>query len=134
MYTHRFASTQYRCMPHRLIMALTVTLALGVLPLAQAGQLASAAAPKTGSDKAAQHGIIFVGGHKQGDSRHVRAHPPGHCGPQKGSHSAGDDCSLNPQPIPPGRNDRTTDKSLTHAPKEPRMHKPAWRHGPHKRP
>ena len=131
MYTHRFVSNQYRCMPHRLIMALTVTLALGVLPLAQAGQLASAAPVKAGSDKAAQRSIIFVGGRRQGDARHVRAHPPNSCAPQTGSHSAGDDCSLNPQPIPPGhRNHRATDESLTHTPTHPRLHKPVA--NPHK--
>ena len=102
MFSHRFASTHYRFVPRRLAMALAVTLALGVLPLAQAGQLGSAAPVKAGSDKAAQHSIIFVGGRTQGDARRARAHPPNPCAPQTGSHSAGDDCSLNPQPIPPG--------------------------------
>ena len=131
MYTHRFVSTQHRCRPDLLFMALALSLALGALPLAQAGQLGSAAPVKAGSDKAAQHSIIFVGGRTQGDARRARAHPPGPCAPQTGSHSSCNDRSLNPQPIPPGhRNYRSTDESLTHTPTHPRLHKPVA--NPHK--
>lgn len=131
MYTHRFVSIQHRCMPHRLIMVLAVTLALGALPSAWAGQSASAAPVKAGADSAAEHSIIFVGGHTQDDAHHTRAHPSGPCAPQTGPHSAGDDCSLNPQPIPPGhRNYCTTDESLTHTPTHLRRHRPVA--NPHK--
>ena len=141
MFTHRFASTHHRFTPRGLAMALAVTLSLGVVPMATAARHASTAlvhsqssgtdAVAAGSDGAAQHSIIFVGGRTQGDAHHARAHPPGPCAPQTGSHSAGDDCSLNPQPIPPGhRNHRATDESLTHAPTKPRMHRPVA--NPHK--
>ena len=131
MYTHRFDLSHHRFVARRSIMVLAVALALGALPLAMAGQSSSATPAKTGSDKAAQHGIIFVGGRKKGDAHRARAHPPGPCAPQTGSHSACNDRSLNPQPIPPGRrNHRSTDESLTHTPTHPRLHKPAA--NPHK--
>ena len=131
MYTHRFVLNHHRFVMRRSIMALAVTLVLGALPLAQAGQLGSAAPVKAGGDSATKHSIIFVGGRKQGDARHLQAHPPSPCAPQTGSHSACNDRSLNPQPIPPGhRNYRSTDESLTHTPTHPRLHKPVA--NPHK--
>ena len=111
---------------------LTVAIAFGALPQAQAQQQQAASTAANGADRS----IIFVGGRKQhsntGSSTHARTHPPGPCISTRARHStAGDDCSLNPQPIPPGhQNDQATDKSLTHAPVHPRLHKPAA--NPHK--
>ena len=141
MFTHRFASTHHRFTPRGLAMALAVSLALGVVPMATAARHASTAvvhsqssgmdAVAAGSDGAAQHSIIFVGGRTPGDAHHARVHPPVPCAPQTGSRSACNDSSLNPQPIPPGhRNHRATDESLTHAPTKPRMHRPVA--NPHK--
>ena len=132
MFTHRFASTHHRLTPRGLAIALAVSLALGGLSLAQASQHASAVlvhqrsqpesrpcpaghpwrrsqlqtvAPRaitTGTNKAAQHSIIFVGGRKQGGAHHamnprvIPALPPGP--PLKRSHSIGGDRSLNSQP------------------------------------
>lgn len=119
---------------HRLLTsALTVALAFGALSLAHAQQQKSASTTANGADRSS---IIFVGGHKQhsnsGSSTHARAHPPGPCSSAHARHSsAGDDCSLNPQPIPPGhRSHRTADESLTHTPTHPRLHKPVA--NPHK--
>lgn len=131
MYTHQFDWTKHLRMPHRSIMVLAITLALGALPLARAGQPASAAYQKAGSDKAAQRSIIFVGGRKQGDARHVRVHPPGPCAPQTGSNSACGHHSRNPRPISPGhRKYHAADESPTHTPTHPRLHKPVA--DPHK--
>ena len=131
MYTHQFDWTKQLRMPHRSIMVLVITLALGALPLARAGQPASAAYQKASSDKAAQRSIIFVGGRKQGDARHVRVHPPGPCAPEIGSRAACSDRSLVPRPIPPGhRKYRAADEALTHTPTHPRLHKPVA--NPHK--
>ena len=112
MFTHRFASTHHRFMPRGLAIVLAVTLALGIAPLATAARHASTAlvhsqssgtdAVAAGSDGAAQHGIIFVGGRKQGGAHHamnpraISAGPPG--APLTRSHSIGGDRSLNSQP------------------------------------
>ena len=88
--------------------ALIVALALAFAALPQAwaqfAQQQTASPAANGADRS----IIFVGGRKQqsntGSTAHARAHPPNPCTSThaRGS-SVGDDCSLNPQPIPPGR-------------------------------
>jgi hypothetical protein len=85
-----------------MVRALTVVLALGVLPVAHAQQQQAASTAANGADRSS---IIFVGGrNNSGSATHARAHPPGPCAPEHSKHSSvGVDCSLNPQPIPPGR-------------------------------
>ena len=140
MFTHRFTSTQNRLMPRGLAIALAVSLSLGVVPMATAARHASTVlvhsqssgtnAVVADSDRAAQRSIIFVGGRKHADAHHVRAHPPGSCTPQTGSRSAGDDCSLNPQPIPPGHQGRDLDSLYTDRTPHRHKHKPVA--NPHK--
>ena len=96
---------------HLLASALTVALAFGVLPLAQAArhapEMQQAPAPTqqdaaSSSANGADRSIIFVGGrnHRDNTRRAAPTHPPGPC--ISGRTAAGDDCSLKPQPIPPG--------------------------------
>lgn len=104
---------------HRLLASsLTAALALSPLPPAQAQQQQTASTATNGADRS----IIFVGGRKQhsntASSTHARAHPPGPCASGRVNHaSVGDDCSLNPQPIPPGRSlhGRTDNTHAQHA-------------------
>ena len=91
--------------------ALTIAIAFGAPPLAQAArheaqmQQAPAQTPQDAASSAANdadRSIIFVGGRNQRNNtgRVAPAHPPDPCA--SGRTTAGDDCSLNPQPIPPG--------------------------------
>lgn len=148
MFAHRVASAHWLSISRRLVMVLALALALapGALPLAQAGQHASAAlvhpqssgadAVAAGSDGGAEHSIIFVGGRKQGHAnRAINANAlprvPVSASQRTDSHSSGNDRSLNPQPIPPGhRNDRRADESGTHTPIKSRKHRPVA--NPHK--
>ena len=70
MFTHRFASTHDFSMPNRLVMvlALAITLALGALPPAQAGQHSSAVPvhSQLRSNAGEAKSIIFVGGKRMG--------------------------------------------------------------------
>ena len=87
--------------PTMLASALVVALTFSALPQAQAQQQGASTA-SNGADRG-----IIVGGKQHnnpGSATHTRAHPPGPCTSAHARHSsAGDDCSLNPQPIPPGR-------------------------------
>ncbi len=98
---------------------LAVGLAIGVQVQAQAQSQAqqqqAASAAANGTDRS----IIFVGGRRQedntGSATHARAHPPSPCTSAHEKHlSPSDDCSLNPQPIPPGRSMHTPTNN-THA-------------------
>jgi hypothetical protein len=140
MFTHRLTTTRTIRLPRRSLGIVTLAFALGVVPLAEAGQHASptrAHAPSggggqagddssAGADKASAHGIIFVGGHVHGNADHAaitRAHPPGPCAP--GSQSS--HCSLNPQPIPPGH--QTRHAQAGSATRVPRVRSTAVPHG-----
>jgi len=95
--------------------ALAVALGFGVQPLAQAQRQQAASAAANGTDRS----IIFVGGRRQeghtDSATHARAHPPNPCTSAHAKHSSdSDDCSLNPQPIPPGRSMHTPANN-THA-------------------
>ena len=86
------------------------------------------------SGQAAQHSIIFVGGH-QGDARRVAnpQRPPEPCrATHAGSQSVSSDCSLNPQPIPPGHaaGHKKTHRDLEslYTPTTPRRHRLAVPH------
>jgi hypothetical protein len=97
--------------------ALTVAFALSIQLLAQAhagypsghpwqtnAASTSARAAGDGQDRS----IIFVGGRKQHENadREMPAHPPNPCNSTRTK--VGGDCSLNPQPIPPGSSLRHT--------------------------
>ena len=125
--------------------ALTIAFVLSMQLLAQAHagypqghpwqtetKSAQARAAADGQDRS----IIFVGGRKQHDNadREITAHPPNPCTSTRTE--TGDDCNLNPQPIPPGRSLHRTrhspapstsaqDKSVLETPTVPRRHRPA---------
>jgi hypothetical protein len=108
------------------------------------GQATATNSAKAGTDKATQHSIIFVGGRKQGAASQAtnphavppglghadhaansKAHPPGPCKLQTGMGSASNDCSLNPQPIPPGhQSHRAAEGTVTKTSLTPRSHRP----------
>ena len=125
--------------------ALIVAFALSMQPLAHAAYpggipwqtettSAQARAAADGQDRS----IIFVGGRKHHNAdREIPAHPPNPCTSTRTE--AGDDCNLNPQPIPPGHSLHRThhssapstsvqDKSALEAPTVPRRHRPAVPH------
>ena len=96
-----YALSIHRLRPQALL-AGALALALGFGVQAQAQQQAAASAAAKGTNRS----IIFVGGRKQEESSatRARAHPPSPCSSANQTHpSASDNCSLNPQPIPPGR-------------------------------
>lgn len=123
---------------------LTLALGFGAVSLAQAHPSGSATnAPHLATDTPQQHegpttadglsrGIIFVGGRKRhsDSSSKLPAHPPGPCTPSR--QTAGQSCSLNPQPIPPGHSLASStsvrDKSALETPTVPRRHRPAVPH------
>ena len=112
--------------------------------LQSSGRATATDSAKVNTDKAKQHSIIFVGGRNQGAAAHAanthavptglghgdhaanpKAHPPGPCKLQTGTRSAANDCSLNPQPIPPVHwSPRAAEGTVTQTSRMPRSHCP----------